>query len=369
VSAPSIEWRGRLGGRNGLALEAAGFIRALRAAGFSVREVPVDSTPVPTRRNADAEGPAPDLTVLHLPRHDLGWDNLAGKTVWRAMFETASIPPSWLDRLPEVTEVWVPSTFNARTFASAGVPAEKIRVVSEAVDVSWLARSGPCHNGNGPFRFLSVFRWQQRKGWDVLLRAYLSEFTAADNTELVIRADPMGPVAHDIPADIAAVVRQTARQSRSRNLPRITYLPRSLPFRELSDLYASSHAFVLPTRGEAWGRPYMEAMAAGLVTIGTGWGGQRDFMDSTNSLLIDYHLVPVSGQAVAEWPNFKDQLWAEPSVPSLRSCMRRAYEGGPQMERLRGNAVQTVRKRLSASTMNEHFLSEVRRLVALQPGS
>lgn len=28
-----------------------------------------------------------------------------------------------------------------------------------------------------PFRFLSTFKWELRKGWDVLLEAYLAEFT------------------------------------------------------------------------------------------------------------------------------------------------------------------------------------------------
>mgnify|MGYP001802982107 FL=1 len=36
------------------------------------------------------------------------------------------------------------------------------------------------------FAFLSIFKWEQRKGWDVLVRAYLSEFTAGDNVSLYL---------------------------------------------------------------------------------------------------------------------------------------------------------------------------------------
>ena len=38
--------------------------------------------------------------------------------------------------------------------------------------------------GNYPdsiFRFLSILNWERRKGWDLLLRAYLSAFTRSDN--------------------------------------------------------------------------------------------------------------------------------------------------------------------------------------------
>jgi hypothetical protein len=43
-----------------------------------------------------------------------------------------------------------------------------------------------------PFVFISAFKWELRKGWDVLLQAYLSEFTAEDDVELYILTQPFG---------------------------------------------------------------------------------------------------------------------------------------------------------------------------------
>jgi hypothetical protein len=40
--------------------------------------------------------------------------------------------------------------------------------------------------------FISAFKWELRKGWDVLLEAYLSEFTAEDDVELYILTQPFG---------------------------------------------------------------------------------------------------------------------------------------------------------------------------------
>lgn len=34
-----------------------------------------------------------------------------------------------------------------------------------------------------PFRFISTFKWEQRKGWDILLQAYLTAFSADDDVE------------------------------------------------------------------------------------------------------------------------------------------------------------------------------------------
>ncbi len=48
-------------------------------------------------------------------------------------------------------------------------------------------RSG---GGGGPFRFLSVFKWEMRKGWDILLRAFVEEFRGEPDVELHIVTKP-----------------------------------------------------------------------------------------------------------------------------------------------------------------------------------
>ena len=52
----------------------------------------------------------------------------------------------------------------------------------------------PCHGEDGrlrawnaTFRILSIFKWEHRKGWDVLLRAYWRAFSARDNVCLYLR--------------------------------------------------------------------------------------------------------------------------------------------------------------------------------------
>lgn len=356
-----VHWRGRLEGTSGFAVEGRSFVKVLRQAGYYVQEMSVPSRPdagagqgtYPLRRCGTG------LSIVHLPWHDYGWENLSGRVVWRAMFETASVPPEWLQRLAEVDEVWVPSRFNAKTFADAGVDPHKIRVVPEFVDKDWSQATDRSYGGNQTFTFLSVFRWQKRKGWDVLLQAYLKEFRATDDVELVLRVDPFGPGSTDVRSDIAAVIQKV----RPHRPPLVRLLPDPLSQTEMQGLYASAHAFVLPTRGESWGRPFMEAMASGLITIGTAWGGHLDFMNVNNSLLIDFELVPVPDAAVLEWPFFRGQTWAEPSVDSIGDCLRRAYEGGPVIERLRQNAAVAIRAHYVHGQAHEALIKEVGRLV------
>jgi glycosyltransferase involved in cell wall biosynthesis len=53
-----------------------------------------------------------------------------------------------------------------------------------------------------------------------------------------------------------------------KNLPCYHIIDQQIKTSEMPNLYKSVDAFVLPTRGEGWGLPYMEAMTMALPTIG-----------------------------------------------------------------------------------------------------
>ncbi|RMF59067.1 MAG: glycosyltransferase, partial [Calditrichaeota bacterium] len=106
----------------------------------------------------------------------------------------------------------------------------------------------------------------------------------------------------------------------------VIFLDQHFTPQQLPGLYRTMDAFVLPSHGEGWGRPLMEAMLMGLPTIATRWSGQLEFMNDENSLLVDCDLVPVSPDAVAEVPSFAGQKWAQPSLEHLGERMRYALE-------------------------------------------
>ena len=50
-----------------------------------------------------------------------------------------------------------------------------------------------------------------------------------------------------------------------------------LPMSAMAALYRRAHAFVLPTRGEGWCLPLLEAMVAGVPSVATAWSGLLEF--------------------------------------------------------------------------------------------
>lgn len=244
----------------------------------------------------------------------------------RTAFETDRIPDGWAERLNSLTEVWVPSRFNLETFAAGGVQPAKLRRVRQGIDTRRFhpgAPPEPLRDGRA-FTFLSAFTWQDRKGWDILLHAYVSEFGPDDDVRLVIRAQPFYRRPEQMVTEMRHFIRQTLKRDPDRTAP-VQILAEPCPDSAMPGLYTACDAFVLPTRGEGWGRPFAEAMACGRPVIGTGWGGNLDFMTAENSYLIASDgLVPVG--AGVEVASFRGHRWANPSVEHLRQLMRRVYE-------------------------------------------
>lgn len=89
----------------------------------------------------------------------------------------------------------MPTEHMARVCREAGVPDDKLVVIGEPVDTDFFSPEHVSSTGGpvelpgkreGDFAFLSVFKWEERKGWDVLLEAFFTEFSADDAVVLYI---------------------------------------------------------------------------------------------------------------------------------------------------------------------------------------
>jgi glycosyltransferase involved in cell wall biosynthesis len=195
-------------------------------------------------------------------------------------------------------------------------------------------------------------RWQERKGWDILIKAFVEEFGDDPNVRLLIKATPFDARKPQIPQQDFKRCVKVLDAFPAENIELLTD---SLSVQELIELYGSADAFVLSSRGEGWGRPFIEAMLCGLPAIGPRWSAHLEYMNQQNSLLVSGCLVPVAAKAIDEWRYFEQQLWFEPSIASLRKCMRTVIEnGGPSWQR-RQETVRELLSRYSASSIAERL--------------
>lgn len=208
-----------------------------------------------------------------------------------------------------------------QVFRSSGVYVP-IQIAHYGVDAHLFSPEGPRERLGLPdeiFVFLSVFGWSERKGPDVLVKAFLEEFSADDPVALVIKTHRLEM--DDFPREW---YHSLANQVSKPNPPQVHLLVQDLYPDQLASLYRGADCFVLPTRGEGVGLPFLESLASGRPVIATGWGAHLDFVKPNCGYLLPYTLVPARPTWFTDLyqPN---QLWAEPNQGTLRSLLRRAF--------------------------------------------
>ncbi|CAM9731270.1 unnamed protein product, partial [Heterosigma akashiwo] len=210
----------------------------------------------------------------------------AGLAVGRTMFETDRLPAGWAARLGKMDQA-KSCEHSRKIFVEGGVPQEKLRVRGEGgptqhAPARAAAAAAVPGRRPGDFLWLSVFKWEERKGWDVLLKAYFSAFTKDDPVLLAILTSE-----YHSKGGLTTFETQIKDFAIQENfdiemLPRVQLLTslsqvKPLPSRYLSVCGAAGAvwggAVALPTRGEGWGRPHAEAMAMGRPVAATAWSG------------------------------------------------------------------------------------------------
>jgi glycosyltransferase involved in cell wall biosynthesis len=238
--------------------------------------------------------------------------------VVRTMFETDRLHPRWKQKVDRADAVWVPSQFNADTFSRSGISADKLFVVRDPLDTEMVFSPGYVFKNRKRFKFLSIFNgiiWY-RKGADVLLQAYFRAFSAKDDVCLVVKTDK------SLEQLLAlAGLRQGALD------PEVEVIRERLSDKEMLSLYSGTDAYVLPSRGEGIGRPYLYAMLKGMPVIATGWSGNREFMNPDNSFLVNYRLKKIPGDLdKMVYPLNEGYCYAEPDADHAAELMRRVYD-------------------------------------------
>jgi len=333
VSAPSIVWLGPLLDPSGYSDEARGFLRAIEAKGVAPTaicstSVGVDAglTPADTEMLArqGARPPRTPYVVVHHYVPGFGQQVADGMpNVARVMFETDSLPHSWLPLLLARDEVWVPGQHNVETFERGGIPAERIKVLGGTLDFD-LFKPGveplDLDVQGDPFVFVTNFDLSERKAWTQLIRAWSRAFEAGDPVCLVLKTGSYW----DDDAKVRAKIERFVERELGgfHKLAPLRIYTSTLPSAVLPQFYAAADAYVLASRGEGWGRPYMEAMAMGLPTIASRWSGNLEFMHDGNSWLVDGDLVPVPDDADLINSLYQGHKWFEPDVESLAAAMR-----------------------------------------------
>jgi len=286
----------------------------------------------------------------------------AGRLAVIVPWEFGSAPRDWVEQINRnVDELWVPSEYVRGMYVGDGVPAERVHVIPNGVDLETFSPSAREAVGQpGATRFLFVGGLVWRKGPDLLLEAYRRAFAGREDVELVMK---------DFGADTIyrGGDREPYRQhADSGALPRLTLLGGELSTVELADLYRSCDVFVHPYRGEGFNMPVLEAMACGLPVITTAGGPTDEFCPPEAGWRIRSRRITISSEMLGPFTPCSEPWMLEPDLEQLVELLRTA-EADPAERLARGRAARTAAEALSWDAVAERYRERIHALIALTP--
>ena len=245
-------------------------------------------------------------------------DNL---TVGVWFWETEELPPSYGFAFDLVDEVWAATDFVAeavRSRAKGRVPVQTITLPLVAPAVAALSELEPTlqellqrPSDSGRTTFLSSWDYRSvaaRKNPLGVIDAYVSGFPADGSARLILKCinSDADPVAH----------RQVLGRAAQRG--DIEMVDVRLSAADNAALIAASDCYVSLHRSEGLGLNLADAMALGVPTIATAYGGNLAFMRDDDCWLIPYQLVDVGPD---KHPYPFDAQWAEPDLDASTAAM------------------------------------------------
>jgi len=228
----------------------------------------------------------------------------AGRIIQWIVFESTRIAPHLHECLHQSNQIWVPSEWGRNILLQNGYGSKYIRVVPEGVDGAFT--SGFPQEKNEIFTYLLVGKYEQRKGIKETVEAFKLAWGNDQDKQLWLKTNRCQELV-DLIGD-------------SKN---IHVFDGDL---DMVQLYMKCHVFVLPTRGEGWGLPIIEAAASGLPIITTYYSAQTEYLNQIQNscYFVDFNLVDINCplyKVCYPTPDGNYGKWAQPSVDSIAQAM------------------------------------------------
>jgi glycosyltransferase involved in cell wall biosynthesis len=250
----------------------------------------------------------PDAILIHSTIPGIDSKPEARYSILYTTIESSTIPKQFVDSCELYDEIWVVSDFCRDILISAGV-MKNIYVVPNGIDSRVYSPLGKKHSFQPSlkkFKFVSVLSWNYRKGFDALLKAYLKEFTSTDPVSLLL-VTPYEYKRKHINDNIGKAIRDIVN-----SYPDHAHVARcGYPIIEtdMPKMYRACDSFVLPSRGEGFGLPYLEAGLCGLPIIATNHSGHTMFLNKLNSNLVDIDQLKKLKSGVTQVHYWDNQLF------------------------------------------------------------
>ena len=247
-------------------------------------------------------------------------DHFQGTNIQWVVFESTRVPPTVLSTMLTADQVWVPSEWGRKILVNSGVDPDRCHVVPEGVDSSQYHPYAP--RVESPIlSYLIAGKYELRKSIIETIYAWIQEFGNDPDVELVVKSNYF--------TNQAAKYNELSSWIETTGIQNVRVLWGTSSTSDLIDLYQQSHIFVLPTKGEGWGLPLIEAAAVGLPIITVMHSAHTEFLQHIPSSVIpvEFDMAPIACEEYKFCYPTEDGnwgSWAQPRVDSIRQALKKS---------------------------------------------
>lgn len=240
--------------------------------------------------------------------------------IWN--YETTVLPVGFA-KYYRATDKFLPSSnFAKKVFADNKIPESHMVVVPHGADLEAFKNKEkyPLKTKKRFKLLANIAQPHVRKNIPGLFKAFGRAFTASDDVCLVAKVSVKKDANMMFDVDFNKIFSAFKREfPKHAEIELITHF---IP--DIAELYNSCDAVFSMTHAECFWLPGIESMAAGKLTIAPEYGGQLDFMNKNNSLLIPGKII-ASPQKMQYWTSSPYAAMFEPNVESATVLLREAY--------------------------------------------
>jgi glycosyltransferase involved in cell wall biosynthesis len=272
-----------------------------------------------------------NISFVSLPIHD----HFRGTNIQWVVFESTRVPPTVMSTMLASDQVWVPSAWGREVLIANGADPDRCHVVPEGVDSNQFHAYGASRDSS-VLRYLITGKYEIRKSIIETVFAWHQEFGNDPGVELTVKTDHFVNREHKH--------NEITQWIQKQGISNIRVVWGAVPADQLVDLYRQADIFVLPSKGEGWGLPLIEAAAAGLPIITTMHSAHTEFLQHIQSSVIpvEFDMVPVACpeyQYFYPAPDNNWGKWAQPRIDSIRQALTSARQNYPTLqEQARANS-------------------------------
>ena len=284
-------------------------------------------------------------------------DHFSGTNIQWVVFESTRVPPTVMSTMLTADQVWVPSEWGRSVLIDNGLDPARCDLVPEGVDTDQYHPYAP--RVNSPIlTYLITGKYELRKSIIETVFAWAQEFGNDPDVELVVKTDHFFN-REDKYNELTQWIGQMG-------LTNVRVMWGSVAATDMADLYQQSHIFVLPSKGEGWGLPLIEAAAVGLPIITTWYSAHTEFLQHIQSSVIpvEYDMVPVACQEYQLFYPTTDGnwgKWAQPRIDSIRQALRTARQNYAHLSQEAVTNSHIIRRNFSWAQSADHALQTLQK--------